>query len=103
MATNRSSPGSGSSEARVRRATCTCMGINGLRVRRWGPPGLHTRARTPQRRTAVVAADLTPAEQVALDQAEEHVRLPKAEERDQEDVSGVCGLSPDGIGREGDR
>ena len=87
----------------MRRTTCTCMGINGLRVRRWRPPGLHTRAPTPQRRTAVVAADLTPAEQVALDQAEEHVRLPKAEERDQEDVSGVCGLSPDGIGREGDR
>ena len=52
------------------------------------------RARTAQRRTAVVAADLTPAEQVAFDQAAEALRLPNAGERASEAVSGVRELSP---------
>ena len=59
------------------------------------PPDPRTRARTAQRRTAVVAADLTPAEQVAFDQAAEALRLPKAGERASETVSVARELSPD--------
>ena len=53
------------------------------------PPNPRTGARKAQRRTAVVAADLTPAEQVAFDQAAEALRLPNAGERAHEAVSGV--------------
>ena len=59
------------------------------------PPDPRANARKAQRRTAVVDADLTPAEQVAFDQAAEALRLPKAGERASEAVSGVRGPSPD--------
>ncbi len=58
------------------------------------PPNPRRGALLAQRRTAVVAADLTPAEQVAFDQAAEALRLPNAGERAHEAVSGVRELSP---------
>ncbi len=59
------------------------------------PPNPRRGARKAQRRTAVAAADLTLAEQVAFDQAAEALRLPNAGERAHEAVSGVRELSPD--------
>ena len=59
------------------------------------PPNPHASARTAQRRTAVVAAALTQAEQVASDQAAEALRLPDTGEPASEAVSAVRELSPD--------
>ena len=53
------------------------------------PPDPRTGVRGTQRRTAVVAADLTPVEQVAVGQAAEALRLPNAGERASEDISGA--------------
>ncbi|MCY4629039.1 MAG: hypothetical protein OXE58_15925 [Acidobacteria bacterium] len=62
---------------------------------RGAAPGPRTGARTAQRRTAVVAADLTQPEQVIFDQAAEALRLPNAGEPAYEAVSGIRELSPD--------
>jgi hypothetical protein len=58
------------------------------------PPNPRTGARKAQRRTAVVAADLTRGEPVALGQAAQALRRPDAGERAHEAVSGVRELSP---------
>ena len=58
-------------------------------------PRTPTPVRAPaQRHTAVVAADLTPAQQVAFDQAAEALQLPNAEKRASEAVRGVRELLP---------